>query len=294
MLGRLRMSTTEALEEYDNCAAQIFSKDNRKSWSVSERFRATALQEAVEGLVRKRGLGETMRDPENPQKGKVFVCVMPSDNIGKTHIVRSFYGDEGTQDNWDEDVQIWEAARATTAASTFFKPQILGKGPSARPYIDAAIGVNNPVEYLLPEAVKEFGSGRRFGCVVSIGTGTRGDVRLERSVGGLQSIVKFRGVVYYRDLVKTLKNLATDAEASHRQLESRLLSFPGAYYRFNVPEAAAQVELHHYLKIPELKSSTAEYLSTPPIAKQVCQIAKVLKTDDFDHGLTLGHIRKCR
>jgi patatin-like phospholipase/acyl hydrolase len=243
MLGRLRMSTKEALAEYDNCAAKIFSKDNHKSWSISEKFRATALKEAIQGLVKKRGLGESMRDPKRPKKGKAFVCVMPSDNIGKTDIVRSFDGDEGAQDNWDEDVKIWEAARATTAASSFFKPQRLGKGASARTYIDAAIGVNNPVSILLPEAVKEFGAGRRFGCVVSIGTGTR-DVKLERSVGGFESILKFRGVVYFVHLINTLKNQATDAEEAHRQLESQLLSSPGTYYRFNVPDAAAQVKLH--------------------------------------------------
>jgi predicted acylesterase/phospholipase RssA len=286
------MSTKEALAEYDNCAAKIFSKDNHKSWSISEKFRATALKEAIQDLVKRRGLGESMRDPENPQKGKAFVCVMPSDNIGKTDIVRSFDGDDGAQDNWDEHVKIWEAARATTAASSFFKPQRLGGGASARTYIDAAIGVNNPVSILLPEAAKEFGAGRRFGCVISIGTGTR-DVKLERSAGGLQSILKFRGVVYYVDLMKTLKNLATDAEEAHRQLESKLLPFPGTYYRFNIPDAAAQVKLHHYLKIPELKSSAEKYLSSEPVAKQVRQIAKALKTDEFDHGLTLGHLRMC-
>ncbi|KAK4252252.1 hypothetical protein C7999DRAFT_26974 [Corynascus novoguineensis] len=289
MLGRLRMSTKEALEEYDNCAEKIFSKSNHKSWSLSEKFRATALQEAIEGIVKKRGLGESMRDPEEPRKGKAFVCVMPSDNIGEVQFVRSFAGDEGSLDNWDEDVLIWEAARATTAASSFFKPQKLGRASSAREYIDAAIGVNNPVSYLLPEAVKEFGSGRRLGCVVSIGTGTR-DVKLDKSVGGLKSILKFRGVVFYAHLIKTLKDVATGAEISHQQLESRFLNFPGAYYRFNVPQAAAQVKLHHYLKIPELKILTEKYLSTETVAKQVRQLARALKTDGFDHGLTLGHI----
>ncbi|KAH6845340.1 hypothetical protein B0I37DRAFT_182169 [Chaetomium sp. MPI-CAGE-AT-0009] len=287
MLGRLRMSTKEALDEYDNCAAKIFSKDNRKTWSLSTKFRATALQEVIEGIVEKRGLGDTMRDPQDLPKGKAFVCVMPSDNIGKTHVVRSFWGDQGTDENWDEQVKIWEAARATTAASSFFKPQELGKGASARLYIDAAVGVNNPVNILLEEAVKELGSGRRLGCVVSIGTGTR-DVKLERSIGGFGSLVKFRGLVYYIHLVNTLKNLATDGEASHRQLLSRLLAFPGSYYRFNVPEAAAQVKLHHYQKIPELKSSTARYLAEPDVAEQVLQVAQALKTDVFGHGLTLG------
>ncbi|KAK4128612.1 hypothetical protein N657DRAFT_676369 [Parathielavia appendiculata] len=253
MLGRLRMSTKEALQAYDNCAAKIFARDNRKTWSLSDKFQATALREVVESIVKERGLGEYMRDPEFPKKGKAIVCVMPAGNIGKPRFARSFYGDQGTEENWDEGVLIWEAARATTAASSFFKPQTLGRGKSAQPYIDAAIGVNNPVDYLLTEAVNEFGSAKRLGCIVSIGTGTR-DVKLERGWLGLANLLRIIGI---------LKNTATDGQETHRRLQARLSPFPGSYYRFTVPNAAEQVGLHHYKKIPLLKSSTAEYLTEP-------------------------------
>jgi hypothetical protein len=279
MLGRLRMSTNEALQEYDNCAAKIFSRENRKKWSLSDKFQATALQEAVQDIVKERGLGEHMRDPESRSKGKAIVCVMPSGSIGRPHFVRSFYGDPGTEENWDDGVMIWEAARATTAASNFFKPQKLGRGKSAQSYIDAAIGVNNPVDYLLAEAVQEFGSARRLGCVVSIGTGTR-DVKLER---GFAPAYLFR-------IISTLKNTATDGQETHRRLQSRLSPFPGAYYRFTVPDAAEKVGLHHYKKIPLLKTLTAEYLARQDVARQIEQIAEGLHNDDFYHGLTLGHI----
>lgn len=287
MLGRLRMSTKEALQEYDNCAAKIFSSKNKKTWSLSERFRATALQEVVQGIVKARGMGELMRDPERPKKGKVVVCVMPAEDIGDPHFVRSFYGDAGIEDNWDDGVTIWEAARATTAASSFFKPQMLGRGTASQPYIDAAIGVNNPVDYLLEEAVKEFGSGKRLGCVVSIGTGTRG-VRLKRAVSGWRNVVQ--APVYYYRLINTLKSTATDGEETHRRLQARLSPYPGSYYRFNVPEAAELVKLHHFERIPVLRSLTAKYLASEPIALQVRQVAKGLGADDFDHGLTFGFI----
>jgi hypothetical protein len=143
------------------------------------------------------------------------------------------------------------------------------------------------VEYLLQEAVDEFGSGRRLGCVVSIGTGTRG-VKLEAAVGGLRNLVQAPG--YYIHLIQTLKSTATDGEETHRRLQERLRPFPGSYYRFNVPEAAEQVKLHHYQKIPVLKSLTAKYLGRREIAEQVSQVAETLHTDTFDHGLTLGHV----
>ena len=287
MLGRLRMSTKEALQEYDNCSASIFSSKNRKRWSLSERFRATALRKVVEDIVKERGMGEDMLDMEFPEKGKALVCVMPSDNVGEARWVRSFAVDQGVDVRWDAGVTIWEAARATTAASSFFKPQKLGSGTDAQEYIDAAIGVNNPVEYLLKEAVDEFGSARRLGCVVSIGTGTR-DVRLERAMPGARNLL--HAPFYYARLVKMLKNTATDGEETHRRLRSRLLPFPGAYHRFNVPQAAEQVELHHYKKIPNLKNLTANYLGREEVVKQIQQIAEGLKTDRFNHGLTLGHV----
>ena len=282
------MSTQEALQEYDNCAAKIFSKENKK-WSISERFQATALQKAVEGLVEKRGMGERMWDPAAPEKGKAIVCVMPSQNIGQARVVRTFPGDSGVDDQWDREITIWQAARATTAASSFFKPQKLGSGPTAQTYIDAAIGVNNPVVPLLKEAVQEFGTGRRLGCVVSIGTGTR-ERKLGRALNGLKNLTQ--GPRYYVHLINTVKSTATDAEAAHHDLQSKLLLFPGSYFRFNVPEAAEQVKLHHYEKIPELKAMTTKYLANEEVTAQVCEIAEGLQTDGFDHGLTLGLIRK--
>ncbi|GAB1310986.1 Calcium-independent phospholipase A2-gamma [Madurella fahalii] len=281
MLGRLRMSTAEALEEYDRCASKIFSKKNLKKTSLSARFRATALQEVVEDLVKRRNMGELMRDPERPEKGKALVCVMPSEHIGEPRLVRSFGTDPGAfGDDWDTGITIWQAARATTAASTYFKPQKLGIGLEEQLFIDAAIGINNPIEYLLKEAVDEFGSARRLGCVVSIGTGTR-DVKLSRTIRGLR---------YYFHVIKTVKSTATDGEETHRRLQARMHTFPGAYFRFNVPEAAEQVGLSHYKKLPILKELTTEYLAREGIARQVRRIARGLKTDKFDHGLTLGHL----
>ncbi|KAL2135633.1 hypothetical protein VTI74DRAFT_7583 [Chaetomium olivicolor] len=287
MLGRLQMSTKEALQAYDNCSAKIFSFRNRKTWSLSERFRATTLEEVVQSIVKERGMGEEMRHPERPKKGKVVVCVMPAGKIGEPHLVRSFKGDPGSEENWDEGTTIWAAARATTAASSFFKPQRLGRGMAAQSYIDAAIGVNNPVEYLLEEAVAEFGSGRRLGCLVSIGTGTRG-IKLESALTGFSKVV--RAPIYYYDLIKTLKDTATNGEETHRRLRSRLRPFPGSYYRFNVPAAAEEVKLHEYKKIPLLKDLTKKYLDNKEVAKEIDRVTRDLHTDSFDHGLTLGHV----
>jgi hypothetical protein len=279
------MSTKEALQEYDNCASRVFSWRNRKFWNLSYRFRAKRLQAAVESIVKERGLGEHMWDPEEPEKGKVIVCVRPSDSVGDPRLLRSFAGDPGIDGDCDKHIMIWEAARATTASPSFFKPQNLGCGMAAKPYTDAAIGANNPVRFLLREAVDEFGSGRRLGCLVSIGTGTR-EVRLDRPATGLKHLVQVPS--FYWHLIKTLRATATDSEKTHRQLQTRLCQSPSAYYRFNVPNGAQGIKPQQYKKIPELKSRTAQYLSDPAVNGQVCHIADALKTDSFGHRLTLG------
>ncbi|KAK4230672.1 hypothetical protein QBC38DRAFT_468512 [Podospora fimiseda] len=281
MLGRLRMSTEEALREYEECAEKIFSKENKKRWNLSDKFRATALQEVIEGIVKDRQVGESMYDPTGPAKGKVLVCVMPSSQIGEPKLVRSF----SRFDDWDHNIKIWEAARATTAASTYFKPQQLGTGEHYDSYIDAALGVNNPVEKLADEAIKEFGSDRKMGCVLSIGTGTR-KIKLGRAATGFKNFIQIWG--YFLGLGQTLKNLTTDGEESHRRLRAKLHVFPNAYFRFNVPNAAEEVKLSDYTKMAELKNMTLTYLSLEDVIDKVAQVASAVGHDAFDHGLTLG------
>ncbi|KAJ4295959.1 hypothetical protein N0V88_004661 [Collariella sp. IMI 366227] len=260
----------------------IFSRDNRKTWSLSAKFKATALQEVVEAIVKERNMGEDMWDVECPHKGKAVVCVMPSNLVKREpRLVRSYPGDNGVDDRWDMGIKIWEAARATTAASSYFKPQLLGNSATAQPFIDAAIGVNNPVDHLLKEAVSEFGFGRQLGCVVSIGTGTR-DLVIKTEVSSWRK--PFGTISYYKSLLKALKSTATDGEEPHRLLQARLDLFPGSYFRFNVPDAAEKVELHHYKKIPELKEMTVDYLKGVDVTRQIQQIAKGLTTNSFDHA----------
>ncbi|AEO54031.1 hypothetical protein MYCTH_2296089 [Thermothelomyces thermophilus ATCC 42464] len=286
MLGRLRMSTEEALHEYDQCASKIFSSRNKKWNTATEKFRATALKEVVQDLVRRRNTGEYLRDPtlRYDSKGQCFVCVMPAHQVGEPRRLRSF-GDPGTQEL--ANVKIWEAARATTAASVYFKPMTLKVGPrQTEDYIDAAIGCNNPADYVLREAVWQFGSARRLGCLVSIGTGTR-VVKIGRAASGLKNIVQTP--TFVKELLGTLKNAATDSEETHRQLQAKLGSYPDAYFRFNVPDAAAEVRLDEYLKMGKLKSSTAVYLSDPNVSSRIQAAARVLKDNSSEHGLTLGH-----
>ncbi|KAI9775396.1 MAG: hypothetical protein M1839_001251 [Geoglossum umbratile] len=69
MLGRLQMSTKEALEEYRAIAGQIFSAKNKKWVVVDGAFKATTLEQEIKRVVATRtsdnGGNERMLDIPN-------------------------------------------------------------------------------------------------------------------------------------------------------------------------------------------------------------------------------------
>ncbi len=96
---------------------------------------------------------------------------MPGINLRSPQRFRMYQG----LPNQGPDCKIWEAARATTAAPTFFKAiKIAGPGGFSPDYVDAGLGFNNPTKEVRDEAKELFGPNRRIGMLVSIGTGHPG------------------------------------------------------------------------------------------------------------------------
>jgi hypothetical protein len=126
---------------------------------------------------------------------------------------------------------IREAARATSAAPTYFPPLDVGGGYK---FVDAgAFGFNNPTSLVLREAeqIPEF-RGRRIGCIVSLGTGlvmfarpvgpslssaNEVDSKAQRLVENAKKTFKAPKVAYDRlkKLTDDLVSVATNTEQSH-------------------------------------------------------------------------------
>ncbi len=53
-----------------------------------------------------------------------------------------------------DNCAIWQVARATSAATTFFKP--IKAGRDEIEFVDAGFGYNNPCEILIEEAQRQF------------------------------------------------------------------------------------------------------------------------------------------
>jgi hypothetical protein len=77
MLGRLKMTTTEALKQYAAVAEKIFSKKNKKRWGVQDGiFKATTLETEMKTVIREMLEGDC--------EAKMFDKSLTDDEFGHT------------------------------------------------------------------------------------------------------------------------------------------------------------------------------------------------------------------
>ena len=144
--------------------------------------------------------------------------------------------------------KIWEAARATSAAPTFFKHIEIG---NKQPFIDGGLGCNNPSRVVLDEAKAVFGD-HQIGCLVSIGTGQAEVINIKKP-GFLQQILP-------TDVIKALKAISTDCEATHEEMLRLFGNSPNTYFRLNVEQGMQGLELSEWEKLANVEAHTTTYL----------------------------------
>ena len=188
-------------------------------------------------------------------------------------LLTSYPQDRGSLDLF-ECTKIWEACRATAAASTFFDPITIG--PSKQSFSDSATGANNPIRHLWNEAKDIWSQEERLenniGCIVSIGT-------------GVPSVKKFGQDVI--EVFNTIKAIATETENTARIVhrEHSDLDDIRQYFRFNVPDSLAEIGLDEVSESSTIVDATEHYLAGEVVYKQIRICAKSLGErqclDDF-------------
>jgi hypothetical protein len=112
----------------------------------------------------------------------------------------------------------------------------------------------------------ELWQGRRFGCILSIGTG------YPKIVGAGPSLV---------GLLRETIDIATDAEKIAEDVRkgwdrySRQLS--AVYFRFNVEQGLEDVQLDEYRRFGRVSAMTLNYLSKSRVRKDVDRCAECIK-----------------
>ena len=153
--------------------------------------------------------------------------------------------------------KIWEAGRATSAASSFFDPITIGDFGEG--FIDGAPGANNPIYEMWNEAQDMWPSGsleERIQCIVSIGT-------------GVPSLRPFTD-----DLVgvgQSLVAMATETEKTAERFnrDKSRLDDKGRYYRFNVIRGLEDIALEDSKRKNEIIAATDRYVESQAVFKQM-------------------------
>ncbi|GAM90272.1 hypothetical protein ANO11243_083140 [Dothideomycetidae sp. 11243] len=227
MLGRLEMTVDECLEQYNILQTSVFRKLHHLpvGWrgGLQGRYDHIALENGVKDILRARGLEEdTLFKNTNKLACKVFVTAT-SAGSSTTEILSSYYRRRGAAELYNT-AKIWEVARATSAASTFFEPVTIG--PSARKFLDGGTGANNPVFKMWEEAHDLFRPTNTLdddlNCLVSVGCGIRSLKAFGENPTGL---------------VKTLADISTETEetAERFRRDKRRLFEGGKCFRFSAP-----------------------------------------------------------
>ena len=194
-----------------------------------------------------------------------------------------------SKDNQEYDCAIWEAARATAAAPTYYASVQIGPTGRKENFIDGALGCNNPIYKLHDEAERCFDSLRKVACVVSLGTGKRRTTQIlpaDRLVDKLTWNA--------RRLMKSLKELAVDSEKSAEDMKRKYIGTDGLYYRFNVERGLEDVELADWDKLAKLRAITLGYIADPDIRLELDKVADALVgAPTAKKAYSLGMLCKC-
>ena len=163
---------------------------------------------------------------------------------------------------------IWEAARATSAAPTFFKRIKIGPPTSGVEYVDAGLGYNNPVKEVIAEAVRVFGEEAHVACVVSIGTGQVENANFVKP-GHFQNWFPL-------DLVSALKNIAMDSGKTAEEMNIKYGKMPGIYYRFDVDRGLQSISLEEWKQLGAVRAHTGNYMRLEAINREIDHAVKAL------------------
>lgn len=194
-----------------------------------------------------------------------FVCAT-SKGVSLPFLLRSYLPTRESPDLYHV-AKIWEAGRATSAASSFFDPIAIGS--LGQEFLDGGTGANNPVRQLWNEAADIFcsGSSRKLSenlrTIVSIGT-------------GIPDLTDFGDDVLA--IGKTILEISTESQTTANEFHrtNSDLDDEGKYYRFNVARGLALVGLEEANEAKRIKELTDAYLTEQSTYNMVRKCATTL------------------
>jgi len=178
-----------------------------------------------------------------------FVVAIAEEAATPVHFTN--YPKGGDSAMYDE-VTILDAALATCAATTFFKPKNILSGGVYRTFLDGGLGENNPINRLWIEAKQQFGPAPledQIRCLLSIGTGKPALSAFGQSLKEVgESIIK---------IATETQRTANNFHEMHEELANR-----DGYFRFNPPDIS-DIGLEEASKRNIIEARTEDYIVDP-------------------------------
>jgi patatin-like phospholipase/acyl hydrolase len=252
-------SVSEARTKYEAFSRKVFS---RKSDDAHAAFDEKVLEQEFKNVVATAipGGQSTSAQLKDTRPGacRTFVIATSLDAGGAVRM-RSF----STRDAESFSGCIWQAARATSAAPTYFLPIEID---NVR-YGDGGLMSNNPTKEAIAEA-RNIWPTRPIGIVVSIGTGIEPALQLKDKAKGMPGIVQklidntFPEYGFKFAVAQYAVECITSCEITHEEvLEHCDREILGAnYFRLNVPQGVSSFGLDEWQKLGEMIALTNRYM----------------------------------
>lgn len=157
---------------------------------------------------------------------------------------------------------IWQVARATTAATGYFRPMTIGDID----FVDGALGCNNPSKEAYNEVVQMHNGNRdAVRLLVSIGTGQSEVTRIGRGRVG-RMLQAGKAAVGVLTGTEETHRLMTDIAAERTEIAMETGHEALTYRRFNVPKALGvgqmRMDVWNDSVRRQIESRTDEYLNS--------------------------------
>ncbi|GIJ92687.1 hypothetical protein Asppvi_001965 [Aspergillus pseudoviridinutans] len=261
MLGRLEMDVDECISAYIELIKVIF-EDKLKfppvtsTLKIRSRFDSGKLKDAIMAVTARHGFSGTEPFNNGRERGTKVLAEEP-----------------------DIPATICEAALATSAATGFFTPVLIGP----RCFVDGALGAKNPVDEVEGEASNiwcpDTGDLKPLiKCFISIGTGNPGKRAIK------DNLFKF--------FSKTLKAISTETEETERKFIARWAGHFNQqhFFRFNMEQGLQNVGLTEYKEQGLIKAATHEYIAHQNQRFRVRDCVQNLRQKQYATGLRFDNV----
>jgi hypothetical protein len=261
MLGRLRMNIDHCISDYERLGGEVFAHSRwvhlrSPPWIPRDKYNHKTLESVVQEVVSRRSPkipkfpgGQNFAFDEARCRTVVISYQQQSKEdtkrkgVERPYLFRTYknlrQSDTPQERETDRnpgpahDIPIWQVARATSAAPTYFKPAKI----QGLKYLDGGFGANNPCAEIFEEVRKM--NNHTVTCtniILSVGTGRDKDWSRFASSGPSR----------FLNYLNVARKWASQADETHYSMITRTSEFPLKYFRLNVEDGLGPMKLDEW------------------------------------------------